>query len=60
MPSPPAPQAGKFNSSNENDDVIVHTQNGDFSKLATRMDWHAVTINGSKRWPGAADYACEQ
>jgi hypothetical protein len=53
-----SPQPGKFNPANENDDVFVHSQDGDFARLSIFMDWDAVTINGLKRWKGAANYAC--
>jgi RHS repeat-associated protein len=55
-----SPQPGTFNPANENDDVIVHTGNGDFGTLGIWMDWDAVTINGLKAWAGAANYACTQ
>lgn len=46
------------NRTNENDDVIVHTEDGDFGTLRIWMDWNAVTINGLRAWKGAANYAC--
>jgi RHS repeat-associated protein len=53
-----SPQPGKFNPANENDDVFVHTGNGDFGTLRIYMSWHAVTINGFNVWKGAADDDC--
>jgi RHS repeat-associated protein len=54
-----SPQPGKFNPANENDDIFVHTGNGDFGKLHIFMNWHAVTINGFDKWKGATDDVCQ-
>jgi RHS repeat-associated protein len=53
-----SPQPGNFNPANENYNVIVHTNDGDFGTLRIWMDWHAVTINGFEKWTGTDDYEC--
>jgi RHS repeat-associated protein len=53
-----SPQPGAYNPNNENHDVVVHTDNGDFGTLAIYMDWNAIYVNGLTKWKGTADVSC--
>jgi len=53
-----SPEPGAYNKANDNYDVAVHTNAGDFGTLGIFMNWNAVLVNGLKVWPGVAEYGC--
>ena len=53
-----SPQPGDFSPANENHDVFVHSQAGDFGTLGIYEDERTIYINGLKKWPGTTDDTC--
>ena len=53
-----SPQPGDFSPANENHDVFVHSQAGDFGSLGIYEDERTIHINGLTKWPGTTDDTC--